>query len=119
MRGGWKCASTMSGGQCAMSLGMVPMPQWSASNWDMQPLEVSSLLDCFILDCNSSDVNLIPGFRHHGFRKGVLTGLTQFSKKFYCKDIFSSDSQKFSPVKATHYTVSFCMLTLCVCMPHC
>ena len=83
MRGGWKCASTMSGGQCAMSLGMVPMPQWSASNWDMQPPEVSSLLDCFILDCNSSDVNLIPGFR-----KGVLTGLTQFSKNFTAKTYF-------------------------------
>ena len=85
MREGWKCASTMSGGQCAMSLGMVLMPQWSAGNWDMQPLEVSSLWDCFILDCNSSDVNLIPGFRHHGFRKGVLTGLTQFLKNFTAK----------------------------------
>ena len=68
MKGGWRCASTMPGGQCAMTLGMVLMPQWSAANWNMQPLGVS-LLDCFILDYNSSDVNSIPGCRHHGFQE--------------------------------------------------
>ena len=30
-----------SGGQCAMMAGAPLMPLWSASNWDMQPLEVS------------------------------------------------------------------------------
>ena len=41
MRGGWKCASTMSGGQCAMTLGVVLMLQWSAGNLDMHTLDVS------------------------------------------------------------------------------
>ena len=30
-----------SGGQCVMMAGTVLMPVWSASSWDMQPLEVS------------------------------------------------------------------------------
>ena len=47
MRGGWRCASTMPGGQFVITLGVVLMLQWSAGNWDMQPLEVS-LLDCVI-----------------------------------------------------------------------
>ena len=42
MKGGWRCASTMTGGQCAMTLGVVLMLQWSAGNWDMQPLDVSN-----------------------------------------------------------------------------
>ena len=41
MRGGWKCASTMSGGQCAMTLGVVLMLQWSAGNLDTHTLDVS------------------------------------------------------------------------------
>ena len=41
MRGGWKCASTMSGGQCAITLGVVLMLQWSAGNLDMHTLDVS------------------------------------------------------------------------------
>ena len=31
-----------SGGQCVMTVGAVLMPLWSASNWDMQQLEVSA-----------------------------------------------------------------------------
>ena len=31
-----------SGGQCVMTTGIVLMQQLSASNWDMQPLEVSA-----------------------------------------------------------------------------
>ena len=38
----WKCASMTSGGQCVMMAGTVLMQVWSASSWDMQPLEVSA-----------------------------------------------------------------------------
>ena len=42
MRVEWRCASMTSGGQCVMMAGTVLMPVWSASNWVMQPLEVSA-----------------------------------------------------------------------------
>ena len=42
MRVEWKCASMTSGGQCVMMAGTVLMQVWSASSWDMQPLEVSA-----------------------------------------------------------------------------
>ena len=42
MRVEWKCASMTSGGQCVMMGGIVLTPVWSASSWDMQPLEVSA-----------------------------------------------------------------------------
>ena len=38
----WRCASMTSGGQCVMTVGAALMPLWSASNWDMQQLEVSA-----------------------------------------------------------------------------
>ena len=41
MRGGQSCVSTMPGGQCVMTIGIVLMLQWSAGSWDMQPLDVS------------------------------------------------------------------------------
>ena len=31
-----------SGGLCVMMVGALLMPVWSASSWDMQPLEVSA-----------------------------------------------------------------------------
>ena len=37
-----KCASVTSGGQCVMMAGTVLMLLWSASNWDMHTLEVST-----------------------------------------------------------------------------
>ena len=42
MRAEWKYASMTSGGQCVMMAGAVLMQLWSASSWDMQPLEVSA-----------------------------------------------------------------------------
>ena len=42
MRVEWRCASMTSGGQCVMTAGTVLMPQWSASSWDMDTLEVSA-----------------------------------------------------------------------------
>ena len=38
----WRCASMISGEQCAMTVGAVLMPLWSVSSWDMQLLEVSA-----------------------------------------------------------------------------
>ena len=32
MRGGWRCALTIPGGQCVMTFGVVMMLQWSAGN---------------------------------------------------------------------------------------
>ena len=42
MRVEWRCASMTSGGQCVMTAGTVLMQLQSASNWDMQSLEVSA-----------------------------------------------------------------------------
>ena len=41
MREGSRCASTMPGGQCAITTGVTQMPLWSVSSWDMQQLDVS------------------------------------------------------------------------------
>ena len=38
----WRCVSMTSGGQCVMIAGTVMMPLWSANNWDMHILEVST-----------------------------------------------------------------------------
>ena len=37
----WRCASMSSGGQCVMTAGILLMPLWFASSWDMHILEVS------------------------------------------------------------------------------
>ena len=42
----WRCASMTSGGQCVMTYGTPLTPLWSASSWDMQPLEVSTSPVC-------------------------------------------------------------------------
>ena len=44
MRVEWRCASMTSGGQCVMTPGTTLMLLWSASNWDMHTLEVSTML---------------------------------------------------------------------------
>ena len=41
MKGGWRCASTMPGGQCVMILGIVLMLLWSAGSQNLQSLDVS------------------------------------------------------------------------------
>ena len=43
MRVEWKCASITSGGQCVMTTGTALMLLWSANNWDMLILEVSTI----------------------------------------------------------------------------
>ena len=53
-----------SGEQCVMMVGAVLMPLWYASNWDMQPLEVSinigmrwsSFLSFFAFLCDTGGV---------------------------------------------------------------
>ena len=42
MRVELRCASMTSGGQCVMTAGVVLMQLWSASNWDMRTLAVST-----------------------------------------------------------------------------
>ena len=33
----WRFATTMSGAQCVMTIGMLPMPKWSVDSWDLNP----------------------------------------------------------------------------------
>ena len=37
----WRCASTISGGQCVITTGTGLMQLWFANSWDMHTLEVS------------------------------------------------------------------------------
>ena len=46
MRGGWRCASMTSGGQCVMTTGTAPMLQLSANNWGT--LEVRMIITVYI-----------------------------------------------------------------------
>ena len=43
MRVEWRCVSMTSGGQCVMTPGTTMMLLWSANNWDMNMLVLSSL----------------------------------------------------------------------------
>ena len=45
MRVDWRYASMTSGGLSVMMAGALLMPQWSVSNWVMQPMEVSTNVD--------------------------------------------------------------------------
>ena len=33
----WKSATTISGAQCVMTIGMLPMLKWSVDSWDLNP----------------------------------------------------------------------------------
>ena len=54
MRVEWSCASMISGGQYVMTAGTALMQLWSASSWDMQPLEVSAIIVQFVCFLKSS-----------------------------------------------------------------